>query len=62
MHRVRVDYMKDLEPSVWMARLQGVDAVVNAVGIIRETPRATFEALHHRAPRALFAACEAGRR
>ena len=54
---VAVDYARDLQRSVWLPRLRGVDAVVNAVGIIRERGTATFEALHARAPAALFEAC-----
>jgi uncharacterized protein YbjT (DUF2867 family) len=58
---VAVDYRADFDPDVWRRRLDGVDAVVNAVGILREGGGLTFEALHVRAPRALFAACaEAG--
>jgi uncharacterized protein YbjT (DUF2867 family) len=45
----------------WRPHLERVDAVVNAVGILRETPGQRFEALHHRAPAELFRACaEAG--
>lgn len=45
----------------WAPHLQGIDAVVNAVGIIREAPGQSFEALHHRAPAELFrAAADAG--
>lgn len=58
---VPIDYSRDLLPSVWLERLQGVDAVVNAVGIIREQGASRFETLHRAAPAALFAACaEAG--
>jgi len=56
---IAIDYTVDLQPSSWMARLHGIDAVVNAVGIIREHAEASFEALHSAAPRALFAACAA---
>jgi len=56
-----IDYAADTQPAVWRERLRGVDAVVNAVGIIREQGAATFDALHARAPADLFAACvEAG--
>ncbi|KRB95885.1 SDR family oxidoreductase [Duganella sp. Root198D2] len=58
---VAIDYGADLQPCAWLDRLRGVDAVVNAVGIIRENGAASFEALHSGAPAALFAACaEAG--
>ncbi len=53
---VAVDYTRDFAPEAWRARLEGVDAIVNAVGILRERGTATFDALHVRAPRALFAA------
>ncbi|HZY20580.1 MAG TPA: SDR family oxidoreductase [Ramlibacter sp.] len=40
----------------WQPHLQGIDAVVNAVGILREQGTQTFEALHHAAPAELFRA------
>jgi uncharacterized protein YbjT (DUF2867 family) len=55
---VTVDYMRDLAAEAWLPRLAGVDVVINAVGILRESARATFAELHHLAPRALFHACE----
>lgn len=45
----------------WEPRLAGVDAVVNAVGILREQDGQGFEALHTRAPIELFRACVAAR-
>lgn len=53
----RVDYMRDTDESVWLPRLAGVDVVINAVGILRETRHAHFDGLHHLAPQALFSAC-----
>ncbi len=41
----------------WLPHLQQIDAVINAVGIIQETRRASFDKLHHLAPCALFEAC-----
>jgi uncharacterized protein YbjT (DUF2867 family) len=43
----------------WLTRLAGVDAVVNAVGILREQGGQTFRALHTDAPIELFQACAA---
>jgi uncharacterized protein YbjT (DUF2867 family) len=43
----------------WLPCLNGVDAVVNAVGIFRERRDASFERLHADAPRELFEACVA---
>ncbi len=52
------DFSTDHSISDWIPRLQGIDAVINAVGIIRETRTQTFDALHSHAPIALFRACE----
>jgi uncharacterized protein YbjT (DUF2867 family) len=41
----------------WRGHLQGVDAVVNAVGIFRESRTRTFQSLHIDAARRLFEAC-----
>ncbi len=58
---VTVDLSLALDTASWRPHLAGVDAVINAVGIIREQAGQTFDALHHRAPDALFrAASEAG--
>lgn len=54
---VAVDFVRDHAPADWRPRLAGIDAVVNAVGILRERGTQTFEALHVRAPVALFEAC-----
>jgi uncharacterized protein YbjT (DUF2867 family) len=60
-HWHRADFSRDHRVEDWLPRLQGVDVVVNAVGILKETRGQTFDALHHRAPAALFdAALKAG--
>lgn len=41
----------------WRGVLDGVDAVVNAAGILRETGRQTFDAIHVDGPLALARAC-----
>lgn len=46
-------------PDAWLAEVAGHDAVINAVGIIRQTPRARFETVHTTAPGALFTAARA---
>ena len=40
----------------WTSHLSGIDCVVNTAGLLRETGSQTFDALHWRAPRALFEA------
>lgn len=54
---VRVDFSRDHDPEDWLGRLDGIDVVVNAVGIISEAPGQDFESIHVRAPAALFRAC-----
>ncbi|WP_075793868.1 SDR family oxidoreductase [Massilia putida] len=54
---IHADFANDTDKSTWLARLSGVEAVVNTVGIFRERGAQTFENLHTRTPRALFAAC-----
>jgi uncharacterized protein YbjT (DUF2867 family) len=55
---VAADFAHDVTVETWLPRLRGVDAVINAVGIFREHGPQTFEALHVKAPCALFDACE----
>lgn len=43
----------------WLPHLRGMDAVINLVGIFRETHSARFEALHVQGAVALFEACSA---
>lgn len=58
---IRADFAADLAPADWLPRLIGVQVVINAAGILRESRGQRFLALHDAGPRALFAACvEAG--
>ncbi|WP_412528987.1 SDR family oxidoreductase [Burkholderia lata] len=54
---VAIDFAKDVDPDAWLARLQGVDVVINAVGILADQRGATLDAVHRAAPCALFTAC-----
>lgn len=54
---VVMDFAHDHEAAVWLPRLQGVDAVINAVGVLRDTPQRPIHAIHAAAPAALFDAC-----
>lgn len=56
---VQADFASVPSRGWWLPRLAGIDAVVNAIGILREQGGQTFEALHHRAPAELFHACDA---
>ncbi len=53
------DFAAMTSPGDWREALQGVDAVVNAAGILRERGRQTFETIHVAAPLALAQACVA---
>ncbi len=51
------DFTTMTVPEQWRDALDGVDAVVNAAGILRETGRQTFDAIHVDGPLALARAC-----
>ena len=52
-----IDFAHDIDPDAWLARLDGVDVVINAVGILTDRRDATLDTVHRAAPCALFAAC-----
>lgn len=54
-----VDFARDTQADVWMPRLEACDAVVNAVGVLRDTAKRPVQAVHTQTPAALF---EAARR
>jgi len=43
---IAIDFARDLAPETWIPRLAGVDVIINAVGILRETTAAPFAAIH----------------
>ena len=53
---ILADFVQDTEKAVWLARLGGVEIVINTVGIFREQSPGDFDRIHHRTPCALFAA------
>jgi uncharacterized protein YbjT (DUF2867 family) len=54
-HGVNVSAFR--QPQAWQPWLQGVDAVINAVGIITPGAGQHFDVLHTQVPQALFRAC-----
>ncbi|MCK4743569.1 MAG: NAD-dependent epimerase/dehydratase family protein [Sulfuriflexus sp.] len=52
-----MDFNHLLKADDWLPYLQGVQVVINSVGIIAETRGQTFNILHTQAPVALFHAC-----
>ena len=58
---IAIDYKNDIDIATWIPRLNGIDAVVNAVGILRDSESQPMSRLHDAVPRALFtAAAQAG--
>lgn len=53
---IAVDYRNDVDVATWLPRLADIDAVVNAIGVLRDSPAQPMSRLHDAAPRALFAA------
>lgn len=56
---IRVDLNRDTDPACWVGRLGGIDAVINAAGVLEGRRGQSIRAIHDAAPRALFAACRA---
>ena len=52
-----MNFTRDTAASVWRPRLAGIDAVINAVGVLRDGPRTPMQAIHSDVPQALFDAC-----
>ena len=58
---VAADLERMTDPADWRSHLAGIDAVVNAAGILQAGPGQGTDAVHDAAPRALFkAAADAG--
>ena len=53
-----VDFATAHSVDDWREHVENVELVINAVGIFKQTRSQTFEALHDKAPRALFNACK----
>jgi uncharacterized protein YbjT (DUF2867 family) len=54
---IAVDYCKDTNKEIWLSRLKGIDAVINAVGVLRESQNNPMQKLLAETPSALFEAC-----
>lgn len=54
---IPVDYTRDTQSATWLPRLAGIDAVINAVGILRDSEQRPMQAIHTDTPKALFEAC-----
>lgn len=54
---IAVDFRNDGNKDIWLPRLKGIDAVINAVGLLRDSRSNPMQKLHAETPIALFAAC-----
>jgi uncharacterized protein YbjT (DUF2867 family) len=54
-----IDYCKDTTQEAWLAKLAGIDAVINAVGVLRDSPKQPMASLLEQTPLASFSACQA---
>jgi len=54
---IAADFRDDTNKEIWLPRLTGIDAVVNAVGVLRDSKTNPMLKLHGETPVALFAAC-----
>ncbi|MBB2485811.1 NAD-dependent epimerase/dehydratase family protein, partial [Mitsuaria sp. WAJ17] len=52
-----MDFARDTQPETWHARLADCEAVINAVGVLREPRGQAMDDIHHTVPAALFSAC-----
>lgn len=57
VRRPRVDMAAATAAGDWLPHLQGVDAVVNAVGVLRDSRQRPIWPTHASGPQALFEAC-----
>lgn len=55
---IAVDFTKDTKKEVWLSRLTGIDVVINAVGVLRDSETQPMRLLLEQTPLALFAACQ----
>jgi len=55
---IAMDYRADTAKEIWLPRLAGMNIVINAVGVLRDSVDKPMLQLHAQTPEALFAACE----
>ncbi|MCB5191476.1 SDR family oxidoreductase [Methylobacillus arboreus] len=55
---IETDFTQGKETRDWLPVLDGVEVVINAVGLLREHGSQTFRTVHEQTPIALFQACQ----
>ncbi|MEQ1531791.1 MAG: NAD(P)H-binding protein, partial [Methylococcales bacterium] len=56
---IAVDFTKDITETDWIPKLAGIDVVINAVGVLRDSAKQPMQLLLEQTPIALFSACQA---
>lgn len=56
---IQADFNRMTTPDAWVPHLAGIEAVINCAGILQGRPGQSIDAIHARAPIALFQACDA---
>jgi nucleoside-diphosphate-sugar epimerase len=54
---ISANFEKDLTSQIWFDRLDGIDVVINCVGILHHMNKNVVWRIHYDAPKALFDAC-----
>lgn len=57
-NQIEINYARETCPNCWLPRVQDVDVVINAVGILRSSARSPMDLIHTQAPCALFDAVQ----
>jgi uncharacterized protein YbjT (DUF2867 family) len=55
---IAVDFCKETSKEAWLPKLFGVDVVINAVGVLRDSAKQPMKLLLEQTPIALFSACQ----
>jgi uncharacterized protein YbjT (DUF2867 family) len=55
---IAVDYCRDTSKETWIPKLAGIDGVINAVGVLRESTKQPMALVLEQTPIALFSACQ----
>lgn len=55
---IAIDFCKDTTKEAWLPKLVGVDVVINAVGVLRDSAKQPMKLLLEQTPVALFSACQ----
>jgi uncharacterized protein YbjT (DUF2867 family) len=55
---IAVDFCKDTTKEAWLPKLTGIDVVINAVGVLRDSAKQPMALVLEQTPIALFSACK----